>query len=711
MASKRVIGIRIDIETRSGNDVTKVGAYKHAESDEFACLVICYAPIYQFPGGALKLGAVRTLDQDDPWETARFSKILTDPSFQKHAYNANFERVCLSRWLGMALGTYLDPTNWRCTAVLANVHGVFGRLDDVGKAVKAAVMKDREGKRLIKLFSGFDTKWGFFHDTHGICKCGMDHTDDFKKFEAYCAQDVQAEAAVAAAFPLIDDARQAEYENDQRVNDRGVRHFGTLSKRAVEQVEAEKNRLMGELKVLTGLDNPNSGPQMMGWLVEQGYPMTSLDKAHRADALTDPLIPADVARALELKGAASLSSVAKHNAALKSRCADGRIRGMLGFYGAHTGREAGRIMQPQNLPKYEAPKADRLRLLRGGAGPDAPRIAKGTVRASLVPARDHVFVVVDENAIEARVLAGLAGETWAMNEFKGQGKIYEATAEQMGFMAKVALLKGLKACGKCGKSTCIYCEIRGRGKVSNLALGYAGGAGALVTMGAADAGIDCGNYVDLNAEWKQAGMPVKFHEWERDRHNYPELLRLRDLYRDASPATTRFWKLCAKAWDIAALSGNPASFGNGQVLTMVRDGRHNRVILPNGRSIYYRYANAYRSDTNPDRIDRRTFMGKAKGVGHVRTDTHGGKLTENITQAVARDVLFDVIGKIEDLTASGWPGRLVLHVHDEVVLEVHKTQAQQVLDDTIGLMGIAPDWGKDFLVVKGEGKIMERYGK
>jgi len=464
---------------------------------------------------------------------------------------------------------------------------------------------------------------------------------------------------------------------------------------------------MGVLKQMTLLDNPNSGPQFHTWLESQGYPMQSLDKDHREEALRDDLIPDEVREALILKGKASLSSVSKHKAALDTRCKDGRIRGSLRYYGAHTGREAGRGIQPQNLPRKEATKAELRLLVSGNAGRNAPEIAKGAVRASLVPARDHLFVTVDYNAIEARVLGWLTGEKWVQVEFAGQGKIYEATAATMFGVDKALMIESLKRCDKCG--TCQWCMTRAKAKVANLALGYAGGAGAMVTMGAEEAGIDVGNYPDLHALWVAAGRPGKFHEWERDSHNYPELIRMRDLFREASPETVRFWKLCAKAFDVAS-AGRGARFGQGHVVAMIRDGRHNRMVLPSGRSIWYRFARSWPSDTNPDRIDRRTFMGKSSGVGHVRTETHGGKLTENVTQAVARDVLFDLIMKIEAETASGWPARLVLHVHDEVVLEVHKRHADQVLADTLGMMANPPSWAPS-LVVKGEGAIMERYKK
>lgn len=703
MARPRLIGVRIDIETRSRTDI-KYGAYRYAEDPSFAVLKIGYAPIRQFDGGAIKMGSPRQLDLNDDEQFYKFNNIIQDPGFQKHAFNANFERIALSRWVGMAHGVFIDPENWHCSAIKANVNGIFGTLDEVARAVRAPIAKDPEGKRLIRLFSIPDRKAGKFH-TPTKCWCGTDHRVDWRAFGKYCENDVMTEAVVAAKMPAIPPEVQAEYEADQRINDRGIRHHKALSERAVEQVTIEQARLMGELRDLTGLDNPNSVQQFRGWLVEQDYPMQSLAKAYREEALADPMVPEIVAEALTLKGAASLSSVAKHKAALDTRCRDGRIRGSLRFYGAHTGREAGRGIQPQNLPRYEASADDRRRLLKDLAGQDAPQIAKGTVRASLVPAKGHVFVTADYNAIEARCLGWLSGERWVNAEFASEGKIYEATAAMMFGIDKGRLVTALKGCDKCGH--CADCIVRSQGKVSNLALGYAGGAGALVTMGAEEAGIDIGNYKELHAVWEAMGKPGKFHEWNKDAHDYPELIRLRDLYREASPATVRFWKLCAKAWDLSC-EGKGARFGQNRVVTIMRDGKHNRMVLPSGRSIWYRYAMAHRDDSNPDRVDRRTFIGKGPGVGHIRTETHGGKLTENVTQAVARDVLFDLIMRIE--AQKNAPGRIVLHVHDEVVLEVPEKHAEQRLADTLGMMSEPPKWGVG-LAVKGEGNLMERYAK
>lgn len=710
IARPKFLGIRIDIETRSGTEI-KHGVYRYTEDPDFGVLKISYAPVRQYAGGAVRIGTPRPLALNHPSDVAKFCAILEDPGFQKHAFNANFERIALSAWMGKPPGTYLDPINWRCSAIQANTNGIFGTLDDVAKAVRSPIKKDAEGKRLINLFSKPDKKTGKFHSPclrGAPCWCGADHRGDFEHFGRYCDNDVLTEAMAVSSLSPLSPEVQAEYEADQRINDRGFRHHRALSQAAVEQVAVEAERLRAELQMLTGVDNPNSIPQMKTWLEDQGYPMVSLDKAHRAEALADPSVPDIVARALTLKGAASLSSVQKHQAALNTRCSDGRIRGSLQFYGAHTGREAGRGIQPQNLPRAEATQKERVALLHGRAGTRAPEIAKGTVRASIVPAKDHVLVVADYNAIEARVLAGLAGEKTVEAEFKtGQGKIYELTASTMFSTPKATIVDALKQCDKCG--VCAFCILRGKGKVSELALGYAGGAGALVTMGAAGAGIDVGNYPELNAEWKALGMPGKFFQWQPERHDYPELIKMRDLYRDSRPATVRFWKLCGIAWDKASAGGG-ARFGQDHMVSIIRDGAHNKMVLPSGRSIWYRYAKSHRDPENPEYVDRRTFIGKSSGIGHVRTDTHGGKLTENVTQAVARDFLFDLIMRIEAMTAAGWPGRIVLHVHDEVVVEVHKDHADQVLADTLGLMNQVPAWGSVF-ALKGEGKIMERYAK
>jgi DNA polymerase len=714
MADTKVVGMRIDIETRSGENI-KYGVFRYSEDPDFLNLITRYSLIHEFPGGQRKAGSVRSLDLTNRGTVEGFQKLLVDTGFVKTAFNAQFERVCLSRWMGMPTGTYLDPRNWHCSAVRANVNGIFGSLDEVARALRSPIAKDPIGKSMIKMFSikmtprdqkAADKTCGCqrFHDP-------AKHPAEFKQYGDYCSRDVETEAAIAMLVPDPPDFVQAEYEADQRINDRGIRHFSGLSKAAVKQVDVEKNRLMGELKASTGLVNPNSVQQFRGWLEDQKYPMISLDKLHREEALNDSMIPAHVARALILKGSASLSSVAKHQAALDTRSEDGRIRGSLRFYGAHTGREAGRGIQPQNLPRYEAPAADRRRLLLGKAGQDAPEIAKGTVRASLVPAKGNVFVVVDYNAIEARMLGWLAGEKWVLDEFRtGQGKIYEATAAVMFGANKLHLIDELKLCGKCGH--CSACSTRARGKVSNLALGYAGGAGALVTMGAEREGIDIGNYNTLHREWVRVGSPGKFHEWHQDLHDYPVLIGLRDAYRNASPATVGFWKQCAKAWDVAALQRRSVRFGDQLRLSMVRDGRHNRAVLPSGRSIWYRSARAHEEQDrngNP-RVDRRTFMGKSNGIGHSVTDTHGGSLTENLTQAAARDVLFDLIMRVEAMTANGWPGQIVLHVHDEIVVETPEPGAQQIFDDVLGEMQTPPSWGSD-LPVAGAGSIMERYGK
>lgn len=704
MPAPKLIGIRIDIETRSRVDV-KHGSYVYSEDPDFAVLCTSYAPLRRFVGGAVAMGKARPLTAAD---RPRFIELLLDPGIEKHAYNANFERVCLSRDIGLPDGEYIDPLNWRCTAVKANVNGVYGRLGDVAKAVRSPVEKDAKGKALIRLFSSPDRKTGLFHDgLSPSCWCGLDHRQQMRDFEAYCNQDVMAEAAVSGQFPETPESSQAEYEADQRINDRGFRHHKRMAVMAIKQVEEEKDRVMAELRDLTGIDNPNSIPQKSKWLESVGYPMVSLDKAHRSDALADPFCPDIVREALDLMSKASLTSVQKHQAALNTRCRDGRIRGSLQYHAAHTGREGGRGIQPQNMPTYEASMQDTKKLLDGLAGRDAPQIAKGSVRGSIIPARGHVFVGADYNAVEARTLGGLTDEKWVQDEFwTGQGKIYEATASMMFGVDKNALIESIKRCRKCG--ACAECGLRGRGKVSDLALGYNGGAGALVNMGAAKEGIDCGNYVELFAEYTALGKPGPFWNWESDRHDYPELLRLRDLYRQNRPMTQRFWKLCAMAWDNAC-EGKTTYFGQNGCVVMMRDGKHNRMVLPSGRSIWYRYAKAHR-DPETGRVERRTFIGKGQGVGQQRLDVHGGVLTNNVTQGTARDFLFDLILRIEERTNKGWPARLVLHVHDEVLLEVPERHAERIQGDLTAMMSESPSWGSIF-PLRGEAKIMRRFGK
>ena len=708
MTKPKLVGARIDIETKSDVPI-KLGSYRYAESQAFEVLCVSYALIYRYAGGAEVSGKVHRLDLNDHSDTDRFARLLRDKRYEKHAFNANFERVCLSRWLGMGTGQYIDPKNWHCSAVKANVNGVFGSLDEVSKVLGAAANKDTAGKALIKLFCVPMTPTEQRRSDKS-CGCSTFHSPaahpaEFSSFQNYCDQDVRTEAGVADQLPPIPDDVQAQYEIDQRIIDRGILHDEKLSDEAVKQVAEEQRRVMDDLRKLTGVENPNSVKQMLDWLDSRNYKMTSIAKESREEALADPTAPDEVVEALKLKDQASLSSVAKHKAALDTRNSDGRIRGALQFYGAHTGREAGRGIQPQNLPRYEAPETDIALLRAGKAGREAPRIAKGSVRASLIPAKGHVFVVADYNAIEARVLGWLAGESWVLDEFQnGDGKIYEATAATMFSVDKGQLIQDLKACGKCGQ--CRACDLRARGKVSALALGYAGGAGALVAMGAEGAGIDCGNYADMKRSWDAAGSPGAFFNWRPELHDYHDLLRLRDLYRDANPSTVRLWKTLARAWDRAAVQQKNVQFGNNGVLAMLRDGKNNRAVLPSGRSIWYRNAASHMDDTGK-KVERRTFVGKSKGVGHSRVDTHGGKLCENVTQAAARDVLFDLIEKLE---SSDLPAKTVLHVHDEVVLEVPERHAADVLDEALDLMSVPPAWGAG-LPVRGEGSIMERYGK
>ena len=698
----KLAGLRIDIETRSGADLRKTGVHRYVEDPAFQVLIIGYSIIREYHGGNRRESKATTLDLTDTARVRKFNSLLQDPTIEKHAYNAQFERICLSRFVGLPPQTYLDPKNWHCSAIKANVNGVYGSLDSVAKTLGSPIKKDPVGKNLIRFFSIRDRKTGVFNEM-------SDHPEKAKQFESYCVRDVETEFMVAHLLEDTGEDVQREYEEDQRISDTGILHNEALSTAAVAAVTAEKQKIETQLKALTGLDNPNSTKQLSEWIAGKGYPMASLNKESRAAALADPMIPDEVAEALTLKGKASLSSVSKHNAAIATRCDDGRIRGSLQFYGAHTGREAGRGIQPQNLPRAQASDEDMAKMVSGNIGDRAFDVAKGSVRASLIPKPGHKFVVCDYSAIEARALAWLAGEEWVLEECRGAGKIYEATASEMFNANKADLVEALKNCGKCG--VCTACGLRDKGKTSNLACGYAGGAGALVAMGAEYVGIDIGNYKELKAMWEQAGSPGKFHEWEPDLHDYPELIRLRDLYREASPKTVAFWRNCTSAWDAATGEFRTVQFGPQGRVTMMRDGQHTRMVLPSGRSIWYRKAFNRVDSKNEQRVGQRLYLGKSGSAHTSYQETHGGKLTENVTQAVARDVLFDLIRRITMLKNKGkLSGEIVLHVHDEVVLEVPEDDAKETLRKVLILMKIPPKWAPG-LPLAGEGTIMNYYGK
>jgi DNA polymerase len=637
--------LHIDIETRSSYDLKTCGVYKYAESPDFDVLLFAYS-LDGGPVEVIDFGADTTLDEAAPIY-GRLLSWLRDENVTKVAYNAQFERVCLSKWIGAKMP--LPPEQWRCTMVHAAYAGVSGGLGHVADYLRVAHQKDAAGTRLINKFSKppFQVR-------------GAD-PGEWERFMDYCKQDVRTEMAIAAALERVPVPRKVweQYWMDQHISDRGACIDTQLAARAVEISSTEAEGCTERFTALTGV-NPRSLQQVHGWLEREGYPMGDLRAATVAAAIADPLAPPVVRQALAMRQIMSGAAVKKYAAMLEAVCSDGRIRGSLQFYGAsRTGRWAGRLLQPQNMPRmYDATvgaaralakdgDAEGLRLIWGS--PSA--ILKQLVRTAILPREGHIFYTTDFSAIEARVIAWLAGEEWALEVFRGDGKIYEATAARM-------LRKPIDEITK---------EDRQRGKVATLALGYQGWVGALVQMGALDMGIPERDLADIAGAWRAANNKI-VRLWGKIEHAARQTLELGCKQR---------------------VSG----------CTFAMRGRALEIALPSGRCLYYQRAHI----ASDGQI---RYMGQASSVAMTTLETYGGKLTENIVQAVSRDLLAEALMRFCDHPELR--DCIVFHVHDEVVFELPQdTDYKDIID---GLMIALPAWAKG-LPLAAEGQYMEYYHK
>lgn len=639
--------LSIDIETRSSADLPSVGVYKYAAAPDFRVLLFGYS----WDGEP-----ARVIDLTREELPLELYDALEDPDVVKHAFNAGFERVCLSRLPGFDLpeGVYLDPAQWRCTMVQAAYWGVQGSLKRVGSFLDVDLQKDAAGTRLINKFSKAAAKPVAFEG------------EDWERFVAYCARDVDCEMEIAAKLPgPIPEREQRLYVLDQTINDRGVGVDARLAAAACAMSEADAARSKERLASLTGLANPNSPAQLLGWLKERGCPIESCGRevleAEAAREGCDPVAH----EAVELRLAAAKSSVKKYAVARDAAGTDGRLRGCFQFYGAATGRWAGRLMQLQNLPRgdlhggaLDAAReiaregdAEALELIFGGI----PDTLKSLVRTVLVPKEGCVFAVSDFSAIEARVLAWLAGERWALEVFAGDGKVYEATASRM-FGVPVSEVSK---------------ELRQRGKVATLALGYQGGPKALERMGALKEGIRPEELPKMVRMWRNANK------------------RIKALWGDAEKAA------------YAALSGEgPQRFARGAARARRDPAIGGLAIdLISGRTLCYRRA---RADEHDGRL---RYCACGKGAGALEVETYGGRIVENVTQAVARDLLAAAMERLED---AGYA--IVAHVHDEVVVEVPREGADAHLERISALMAVPPAWAKG-LPLKADGYTCKNYRK
>lgn len=614
----------VDIETYSATDLKKTSVYRYAQDEDFEVMMAGWG----YEDGPIHLAVGKAEIDQIPG--------LFDADVLKVAHNAQFERVCFSAYVGLkGNGRFLPPAHWDDTAARAAEWGYPRSLAELAIAL-GAEEKDSAGTHLIN--------WFCKPDRNGNRRLPEDHPEKWEQFKAYCVQDVVTLREIDQALPdwPTEDEREL-YLVDQAINDAGILIDTEMAEAAIE--EADNNRMEQELEIcqITGVDNPGSNQQMMAWFAETGLEMPNLQAATVQAALEREEISEDHRRVLELRQELALVAAKKYSAALNYASTDDRLRGAFQFFGAHTGRWAGRGVQLQNLPSAsivpkDTPDERVDSILEGtildlklGSGADAH-----TLKALVRQMFEGPFTVVDYAAIEARVIAWLAGETWAIKAFEAGRDIYVETAERMGGLT------------------------RKEGKVAVLALGYQGGVGSLQAMGA---------------------------EGDRDHLQF-----LVNQWRDANTNIVNLWA----EMDAAFRSGDVA-VGHGLYVT--KDGADRYIRLPSGRSLAYRGLKG-RIKTTPwgGTVKQVSFLDpKRRGL---RTDTYGGRLIENVTQAVARDVLAEAL---RALHREGY--KVVGHVHDEILVE-----GRHGVDTVSEVMTRLPSWAEG-LPLSAEGFLCERYRK
>ena len=638
--------LSIDLETYSDTDLSRCGVYKYAESENFDILLF---------GVSVNNGPVQVYDHaSGDTIPEEILSALTDNAVTKWAFNATFERVCLSNWLKKhhpeyfctysiptdPASHYLDPSSWKCSMIWSACLGLPLSLEGVGAVLKLQNQKLKEGKDLIRYFctpcrptktNGGRTRNLASHDP-----------DKWNQFCAYNKRDVEVELAIKqklSKFPVPENIWD-EYHLDQEINDRGIQIDTRMVENAIKFDTFSKASLMASMKEKTDLENPNSVAQMKNWLSMKGIQAESLDKNAVKELLK--IVPDNISDVLQLRQQLAKSSVKKYQAMQNAVCADGRARGMFQFYGANrSGRWAGRIIQLQNLPQNHMPDLAQARaIVRNGdyetasmLYDDIPDTLSQLVRTAFIPAGDRQFIVSDFSAIEARVLSFLAGETWRIDVF-AQGKdIYCASASQM-FNVPVE---------KHG----INGHLRQKGKIAELALGYGGSAGALTSMGALDMGL-----------------------------KEEELQPLVNTWRNSNPNIVQFW------WDVDSAIKTTI---RQRIPTQVRSIRFQYksgilfIHLPSGRNLCY---------IKP-RIGENRFGGESvtyEGIGTnkkwERIESYGPKFVENIIQTISRDILCHAMRTLSHCFIVG-------HVHDELIIECSRDTS---LDAICEQMGRTPDW-------------------
>lgn len=642
--------LSIDLETYSDQPLAKTGVYRYVESPAFEILLFAYS---------VDGGSVQQIDlacgEKIPSEVLA---ALEDETVTKWAFNANFERICLSRFLGYPTGDYLEPDSWKCSMVWAAYMGLPLSLEGVGAVLGLEKQKLSEGKDLIKYFCQpcAPTK------SNGQRTRNLpEHAPDkWLAFKRYNIRDVETEMSIQARLSKypVPDIVWEEYHLDQEINDRGVGLDMELVRQAIQMDGRSRSELTQAMKELTSLDNPNSVQQMKQWLADNGVETDTLGKKAVAELLKTA--PPELQKVLTLRQQLAKSSVKKYQAMETAVCADGRARGMFQFYGANrTGRWAGRIIQMQNLPQNHLDDLTEARgLVRVGdfdalemLYEDVPDTLSQLIRTAFVPQGNRKLIVADFSAIEARVIAWLAGEKWRQDVFAEGKDIYCASASQMfGIPVEKHGVNG---------------HLRQKGKIAELALGYGGSVGALKAMGALEMGLQEDELPALVSAWRQANPKIVQFWWAVD--------------RAVMDAVTR--KTTTKTHGIIFSARNGMLF----------------ITLPSGRSLAYVKPKIGENRFGGDCI---TYEGVGGTKKWERLESYGPKFVENIVQATSRDILCYAMQTLRCCST-------VMHIHDEVVIEADRRMSLQAVCDQ---MGRTPPWAKG-LQLRADGYETDFYKK
>ncbi|EGL49723.1 DNA polymerase [Streptococcus dysgalactiae] len=630
--------LSIDLETYCEVDLRKTGVYRYAEDDSFEILLIAVS---------IDSRPVTVYDLTKEILPHEVLHALVDDTIIKWAFNASFERICLSNWLKkhhpqLLSEGFLSPNSWRCSMIWSAYLGLPLSLEGVGTVLKLKDQKLKEGGDLIRYFC-FPCKPTKVNG--GRTRNFSNHAPDkWATFIDYNKRDVEVELAIKEKLHNhpIPNFVWEEFHQDQTINDRGIEIDVDFVKAAIAIDEESKAKIQEELKELTGLENPNSVLQMIGWLREHGVTTDSLDKKAVKELLK--VVDEKTAKVLKLRQQAAKSSVSKYQAMMNCVCKDGRARGMFQFYGANrTGRWAGRLVQLQNLPQNHLPDLEEARELFKIGDLEATELLYDTqntlsqlIRTAFIPSNGKKFIVCDFSAIEARVLSHLAGEKWRSRVFEQGKDIYCMSASQM-FGVPVE---------KHGQNS----DLRQKGKIAELACGYGGAVGALKAMGAIDMGL-----------------------------NEEELQPLVDSWRQANPNIVLFW------WDVDKAVKSAVNFQE-QTETHGLQFEATKgmlfITLPSGRKLAYVKPKMGENQFGRESV---TYEGTGTAKRWKRLESYGPKFVENIVQAISRDILAYSMKQLKDF-------KIVGHVHDEVIIECDQDQS---LEEIALLMGNAPNWMSD----------------